>query len=217
MSKLILNISYPKPRRAIRKLLKDLYNCQANCKSIVCNQSEGMIPRHICGQLKNPKIMVVGLNPGRMNSIERLIFEKGRQNANLYLYTSVISEHYFRNDNRNFARNLRLLLKEALGSIDAIFEACCFSNLVKCESNPQNSDLKNAKETCFNMFLKQEIADLNPKAILALGNEVHYFLNRNKIDNILVKHPSQSFAFWKSKAKVQREAEKIKTALKPKT
>ena len=205
----------------MNKLISNFYSSVVSCKNtclecpgITNNHEEGILPRGFFTKC-NPNevdILIVGKNPGHiLTQHEEAKFYQNSDNR--VLAVSEFTESLFLGSNpttfhKNINRYIRLFLN--LSKNDSIFERVALTNLVKCqfEGNEQDRLKMKTIKQCYDKFLKEEIALLNPKIIIALGREVESFLqNQNiKIEIVYILHPS----YYYSKKEEQEKLMSIK-------
>ena len=185
----------------MKVILEKLNRCNDKCRSVTLGRDKGVIPRWIGGNLKNPDLMVVGLNPGKCDTTERFLYKE-------FMNGDASLIHRFTNhclldpgsSKSNYLVRLTGFLKEVFSENDFL-EKVYITNLVKCESDINGVVDSETQAHCFEKFLREEIALLKPKAILALGKEVYRLLQDRGVKNVVIcPHPSPANArasnFW---------------------
>ncbi len=165
--------------KTIKNFYTNVMNCKKSCPFI--SRDDIQPPRGFWfNEFKNNKILVIGLNPGKFNenSDEWDLYTK-KQSLNLVETHMKYVEKRFSITNKNFQRNLLKALDLVIGLSFKDFD---FSNLVKCSTEVKWEDIpKDNREElmkkCFETHLKKELNLLNPKIILAYGNDVFNFLH----------------------------------------
>jgi uracil-DNA glycosylase len=194
----------------IDSILEELNSCNDKCESIVNNRVNGIIPRWIGGEIENPALMVVGLNPGKCDTTERFLYKEFVQNdANLIVR---FTNHCLLDpggQKNNYLNKLTELFKDIFGK-NNFMKKIYISNVAKCESQINGVVSPETKKHCYEKFLKEEIELLKPKVILALGKEVYQFLKDAGYQNVVkCPHPApvnvSSQEFW-TKSSEERES-----------
>jgi uracil-DNA glycosylase len=193
-------------RKSINKL-KNLYincmNCTINCKNIYKNIPNGIPPRGFYFKNIPIKILIVGKNPGHPLKNEKAVY-KNKKGKNLFLSYRTYQENLYSNillnteKSTTFHKNLFRYISFFLdisNEINEIYNYVAHTNLLKCSTKDEQLPLNKCKEavdTCFNTYLLNEIENMQPKILLALGKEVYEYLNKKdlNIPIIYIKHPS---------------------------
>lgn len=194
----------------IDSILENLNSCNDRCESIVIDRAKGIIPRWIGGELENPDLMVIGLNPGKCDTTERFLYKEFLQNDTKLIIK--FTNHCMcdpGSQKNNYLNKLIDLLKEIFGN--DFIRKIYITNVVKCESEVNGVVVPETKKHCSEKFLKEEIEALKPKLILALGKEVYLSLRSSGYENVIqCPHPSplnvSSQKFW---TKLSKERESL--------
>lgn len=96
-----------------------------------------------------------------------------------------------------------MTILEEIGLLEKIY----FTNLVKC-STEDNKINNFHKEKCF-LYLSEEISEISPVKIIALGNEVFDFLKKKMNKDNIVKVPHPSYVFRYGKITIEQYKEMI--------
>jgi len=189
----------------LNELYSQCVNCQATvmeCPGIWKEHNRGVIPRGFYFETSPVKILAVGKNPGHPDDIEVNTYP-GLHGSNLYQVFLDNSARFHSDlekslDHRGdrFQKNLHRYLSDFLDvETNKIYQHAAFTNLVKC-STPKEQVVLESKtmEECYRRYLSKEIDLLRPRVLLALGNEVEYFLLKKSwefgIPVVKVRHPS---------------------------
>lgn len=137
------------------------------------NIGYGKLLGYKCGEIVD--YFVAGMNPSRVR------FE------NL--------KYPFDSDFGSGTKNVGAIFMKVLQAI-GIYDKCYITNLVKC-SSPDNKVKTEHFNSCLNHF-KKELELHNPKAIIACGNQVYDFLQKNlhwyyPVEKIY--HPNYCFSY----------------------
>jgi len=187
--------------------LKNIYincmNCTKNCNNIYKDILNGIPPRGFYFKIIPIKILIIGKNPGHPLRNQKDVF-KDKTGENLYITYRTYLENLYSNilfntdKSTTFHKNLFRYISFFLdisNNINEIYKYVAHTNLLKCSTRDEQLPLNKCKEavdTCFNTYLINEIDNMQPKILLALGREVYKYLNKKdlKIPIIYIKHPS---------------------------
>ena len=187
--------------------LKNLYincmNCTINCNNIYKDIPNGIPPRGFYFKNIPIKILIIGKNPGHPLKNQKVVY-KNKTGEDLYLISKKYQENLYSNillntdKSTTFHKNIFRYISFFLdipNDINEIYKYVAHTNLLKCSTIDEQLPLNKCKEavnTCFNTYLLNEIENMQPKILLALGREVYKYLYKKdlKIPIIYIKHPS---------------------------
>lgn len=199
------------------RILENLHRCNDKCTSIVINRAKGIIPHVIGGQLRDPDLVIIGLNPGKCDTTERFLYKEYSKN-DPKLIVKLTNHFLMDRDSNTYGGRLGELLSDIFG--EGFLEKAYLTNLVKCESEVNGIVDPKTIEHCYGKFLKEEINLLKPKLILALGKStmVYDFLREQGYNNVVqCVHPStrgKQLKFWDKGSPERKELIKqVKTTL----
>ena len=174
--------------------MKEIIECQSCDLSLIDynitteqNPHFGKLLPKLC---KECKYFIVGLNPSKIRYKGSGLTVYGDNN----IKGSKINE---------FTQVLKYL---------EIFDECYITNLVKCST--ENNIVKEEDcRICFKTHLKRELQLVNPKIVIALGEQVFKFLSiRLEQEVVKIKHPSWYYSY--GRGTMDNEILEIKTILK---
>lgn len=182
-------------------IYRDCVHCPENCPEIVNRPKLGLPPRGFwCSQeIQIPlEILVVGKNPGHAtpDQPESKSFASVSNDKDS-LCDAVMSHagRLFLGLEPGFHRNLVRLLRRLLGD-DELYSRFAVTEVVKCQGVEEQGRLnRTTVRKCFDLWLRREIQEFQPKMILALGREAESALRgllespwKEKV--VYVYHPS---------------------------
>ncbi|MGH8524468.1 MAG: uracil-DNA glycosylase family protein [Gammaproteobacteria bacterium] len=185
----------------IDRLYAECMNCPkevGRCPGTWRDIPGGVPPRGFRDGKPGVQLLVVAKNPGHPLNGEReaLSGHTGRELLTAYrAFQETFKAKGPAEASGRFHRNLRRYLEYFLECEGPQLEAIVAStNLVKCSSPNERAPLqRRTMVECYDTYLRKEVALMRPKVVLALGNEVRDFLNRQKdlgVPVIGIKHPS---------------------------
>lgn len=179
--------------------------------------SAGVVPRAFSPCKSNTaKILVVAKNPGHPLQ-EETIYYKGKKGDDLLkaqegwdnercktIKTTKDKSFKYHKNLRRYLRYFLDLSKKletyeeyqnnyVQGYENEISKQVAFTNLFKCSTEYEQERINDASfSICYRKYFSEEIKLINPKSILALGNEVAKFLEKQQlaVPVVTIKHPS---------------------------
>jgi hypothetical protein len=151
----------------INKIGKRMVNCSLSCEGIENNKKEGIIPRGLYLETKDrvgdKGIIVVGMNPGRMQKDDKEYRDILKDVASYKNYVKAFEDNILYK-HPYFERTRKVL--DILGFVGPII----WTEIVKCQSKENGKLSFSAIRNCVHRFLKKEI-DLIDYPLLALGDK----------------------------------------------
>ncbi len=223
----------------------NVMNCtyeKTECPHAWKDFSAGVVPRAFSPCKSNTaKILVVAKNPGHPLPEETIYF-KGKKGENLLKAheewdSEICKRLQSSNDKslkyyKNLKRYLRyfLDLSKKLETYEEyqnnhiqkhekeISEQVAFTDLFKCSTECEQARINDASfSICYRKYFIDEIKLINPKSILALGNEVAKFLEKQHltIPVVTIKHPSYFYRRTDEYDILRKKKAELTNILKP--
>jgi len=188
--------SYPKK---YQEWIRGLFHCdRKECpyhKEFEAMKEEGVYPRGMAGCVKNPRIVVIGLQPGAAFHLETLLYKRAKCELDVEPWKIVdFVDYLYFGGNRNlhkrtsfYVESLRDLFEKLSGEDGGGKDLIYHTNLMKCQKErPEETrepDPK-SKYSCYEHFKKEMKAVLcsDPKraVYVLLGGPVRDFFEKMK-------------------------------------
>lgn len=187
------------------RLYSEVSSCPLQCAGIANDPTKGIIPRSYFLHRDTEKInvLIVSKNPGPSPTWEQQIYRgmPPEQRATtqleiiekLFTGRAQVSSRYFAN-----LLDWMAVVLDVRPSVEEVFRYAALTALVKCQSSidPHASLPGETLHTCANRHLLREIELLQPKILIALGDEAYKHLMRpgvrqkHKLPVSKMQHPS---------------------------
>jgi uracil-DNA glycosylase len=231
--------------KTIRSFYIDVMNCayrKDECPQAWKDFSAGLVPRAFspCNS-SAAKILVVAKNPGHPLEKEERFYKGKRGKDLLKAKVEWDSERSRRipttkDNSLKYHKNLRRYLRYFLGLSEKletyaeyqtnytqdhekeISEYVAFTNLFKCSTKCEQERIKDPSfDICYRKYFIREIRLIRPKSILALGNEVAQFLERQQlaVPVLAIKHPSYFYSKDDELGILRKKKAELMNILKP--
>lgn len=171
----------------LNKLLNTIGNeitaCRIRCEGIKNEPKEGIYPRCFYPEIKKKSgyfdYIVIGINPGTATDLERAFVNYIKSHKPNFGFEDIkiVSKPII--ESFPYYKWVRIFLKKYSKKKNLNI---LWTELVKCQSQPDNNKNKLPKERCFEKFLKREIRIFvkykKPPVFVLLGNEVFLFIKQ---------------------------------------
>jgi DNA polymerase len=187
---LIEKFTMPKESKLV-KLYSQVSSCSQNCESIRNEPENGIMGRsYYCPyNTEDVTLLMVSKNPGIGKPIEADLYKLLSPIQRVTAHEKFVMDRFEGRNNiitskyhKNILEWVSIILDVAPNH-DAVFSKAAMTAMVKCQSvSDKTAKLPpSTVEACTNRFLFQEIEQIKPKLLLALGSEAYRFLNKPQI------------------------------------
>lgn len=198
----------------ILKLYESIVACSntsAHCPNTINDKTAGIPPRGFYTESKagTVQILIVGKNPGHILDGESELYrdKSPEEIAKEHLRWGARCFHDYTSFDANGRRSLTFhknILSYFSYFLDVpkeqVFEHCALTDIVKCQTQGEQDRLQPVTiQECFKKHFLRELAVLQPKVIVALGNEAYDYLNQESLKLlhmlplVKIKHPSYHY------------------------
>ena len=171
------------------KLFDEVVTCPFRCDGIVNNPQQGIIPRSFfCATVPSKvSLLIVGRNPAHAKEWEYQLYAKTPPSDLVSKHLSVVADLFSEKQSvqstfhTNLIRRVAAIL-DVPPTPDEVFQHSALTALTKCQSLGKRTDATPSSTIaiCAERFLLREIELYRPHFLLALGNEVFFFLKSPK-------------------------------------
>jgi len=199
---------------ALRSLFAECVSCGLDCARIARRPERGVPPRGFAlgpGSLGDKVLMLVFGEPGAISvrldgtddgthQFERQRYQRALRDggaSRLAAEQEAMTLEYFKSGHSPFHKRTMGLLRDIFGSSERAAKNTYFTHLTKCEKSEPPPPTKDwqipaaTRTTCFDLYLKRELALVRPKAILAFGNAGEYGHLLGATRTVVLDHPNR--------------------------
>jgi len=178
----------------ILKLYSQVTTCSDGCDGIRNDPENGVIPRSFYCPFnpKNISLLMVSKNPGIGHPKEKEMYATLSGEQRVLSHEEFIRSRFMGNNSlitSKYHKNILdwvSIILNVESNHDAVFKKSAMTAMVKCESLSDKTAAMPSSTIlhCTEKYLLKEIKLIQPKYLLALGNEAFKFLTRPKIKEI---------------------------------